>query len=54
MADAAELVPRAWQDGAEIDLDTECRRLTLRVLGRAVLGLDLDERGSLAVPAVRR
>jgi len=53
MADAAELVPRAWRNGAEIDLDTECRRLTLRVLGRAVLGLDLDERAdALAAPLV--
>jgi deazaflavin-dependent oxidoreductase (nitroreductase family) len=40
----AERVPRGWRDGAEVDLDTECRTLTLRVLGRSVLGLDLDER----------
>ena len=53
MAEAAERVPRGWRDGAEIDLDTECRTLTLRVLGRAVLGLDLDERAdALAAPLV--
>jgi cytochrome P450 len=53
MAEAAERVPRGWRDGAEVDLDTECRTLTLRVLGRAVLGLDLDERAdALAAPLV--
>jgi cytochrome P450 len=51
MAEAAERVPRGWRDGAEIDLDSECRTLTLRVLGRSVLGLDLDERAdALATP----
>ena len=46
-------VPRGWRDGAEVDLDTECRTLTLRVLGRSVLGLDLDERAdALAAPLV--
>lgn len=53
MAEAGERIPRGWQDGAEVDLDTECRTLTLRVLGRAVLGLDLDERAdALAAPLV--
>ena len=42
-----------WRDGAQVDLDTECRTLTLRVLGRSVLGLDLDERAdALAAPLV--
>ena len=51
MAEAAESVPRGWRDGAEVDLDTECRTLTLRALGRSVLGLDLDERAdALAAP----
>jgi cytochrome P450 len=44
MADAAEMVCSQWRDGAEIDLDAGCRTLTLRALGRSVLGLDLDER----------
>jgi cytochrome P450 len=53
MAEAAERVPRGWRDGAEVDLDTECRTLTLRVLGRSVLGLDLDERAdALAAPLI--
>lgn len=51
MAEAAELIAGSWPDGARIDLDAECRRLTLRALGRSVLGLDLDARAdSLADP----
>jgi len=44
MSAAAEGVVNGWRDGAFVDLDTECRKLTLRALGRSVLGLDLDER----------
>jgi len=51
MSQAAETVCASWVDGAEIDLDAECRRLTLRALGRSVLGLNLDERSdALAEP----
>ena len=51
MSQAAETVCASWVDGAEIDLDAECRRLTLRALGRSVLGLNLDERAdALAEP----
>lgn len=42
MADAAQTVADSWTDGTEVDLDTECRKLTLRALGRSVLGVDLD------------
>jgi cytochrome P450 len=42
MAEAAEAVASAWRDGATVNLDTECRTLTLRALGRSVLGLDLS------------
>ncbi|HUO36806.1 MAG TPA: cytochrome P450, partial [Mycobacterium sp.] len=41
MAEGAEKVSHAWLDSAELDLDYECRRLTLQVLAQAVLGLDL-------------
>ena len=34
MSQAAEMVANRWCDGAEVDLDAECRRLTLRALGR--------------------
>ncbi len=43
MAQAAAAVNRRWVDGAMVDLDSECRRLTLRALGRSVLGLSLDD-----------
>ncbi|MGQ9347067.1 cytochrome P450 [Mycolicibacterium gilvum] len=42
MAEAAQTIADSWADQTEVDLDTECRRLTLRALGRSVLGLDLD------------
>ena len=44
MAAAAQGVADRWRPGALVDLDTECRKLTLRALGRSVLGMDLDER----------
>lgn len=43
MAQAAETVALGWGSGVDVDLDVECRRLTMRALGRSVLGLDLDE-----------
>lgn len=43
MAQAAQTVANNWPDGTEVDLDTECRKLTLRAVGRAVLGLNLDD-----------
>ncbi|MDT5329440.1 MAG: hypothetical protein QOF31_737 [Mycobacterium sp.] len=42
MAQAAQTVAESWVDGTCVDLDAECRRLTLRALGRSVLGLNLD------------
>jgi cytochrome P450 len=51
MAQTAGLVAGGWGDGCEIDLDTQSRQLTMRVLGRSVLGVDLDERAeTLAEP----
>lgn len=51
MFQAAETVAARWPDGGEVDLDTQCRTLTMRALGRSVLGLDLDERAeTLAEP----
>lgn len=43
MAQAAQTVVAGWADGQVVDLDASCRRLTLRALGRSVLGIDLDE-----------
>jgi cytochrome P450 len=53
IAAAAEEVPDRWADNAEIDLDIECRTMTLRALGRSVLGVDLDERAATIGPALR-
>ena len=52
MAEGADKLSHAWGDGAELDLDYECRRLTLQVLAQSVLGLDLDARADalLEVP----
>ena len=51
MSEVAAMIVRGWGEGAEVDLDAEARRLTMRVLGRSVLGLDLDERAdALADP----
>ena len=53
MAEAAEMVCATWRDGAEINLDAACRTLTLRALGRSVLGLDLDERAEVVAEPLR-
>ena len=53
MAAAAHTVVDGWCDGATVDLDSECRALTLRALGRSVLGLDLDARADTVGPALR-
>jgi cytochrome P450 len=53
MAAAAQTVVDGWCDGVTVDLDTECRALTLRALGRSVLGLDLDARADTVGPALR-
>ncbi len=52
MAEAAEQVCRSWGDD-DVDLDWHCRSLTLRALGRSVLGLDLDQRADAVGPALR-
>jgi cytochrome P450 len=43
MSAAAESVASTWRDGDTIDLDVECRTLTLRALGHSVLGRDLTD-----------
>ena len=53
MSQAADMVATSWADGSEVDLDAECRRLTLRALGRSVLGLDLDERADAVAEPLR-
>jgi cytochrome P450 len=53
MAEAAETVCRDWGENALVDLDEQCRTLTLRALGRSVLGLDLDERSDAVAEPLR-
>lgn len=53
MAEAAEIVCAKWCEGTEVDLDAQCRTLTLRALGRSVLGLDLDERSDAIAEPLR-
>lgn len=43
MSQAAEAIAGSWAQDGDIDLDVQCRRLTLRALGRSVLGIDLDQ-----------
>jgi cytochrome P450 len=47
MALAAQTFVDRWRDGGEVDLDAECRRMTMRSLGRSVLGIDLNERADM-------
>jgi cytochrome P450 len=44
MAQTAETVCEQWPDGGEVDLDAESHKLSLRALGRSVLGIELDQR----------
>ena len=45
--------PQGWGPSSDIDLDVQCRRLTLRALGRSVLGLDLDEQADRIAEPLR-
>jgi cytochrome P450 len=53
MAEAAEAASGKWCTAGEVDLDAECRRLTLRALGRSVLGLALDDRADAIAEPMR-
>jgi cytochrome P450 len=53
MAEVAEELSCRWAGGTEVDLDAECRALTLRALGRSVLGTDLDGRGQVVGSTLR-
>lgn len=53
MSAAAAMVAREWRHGADVDLDEACRRLTMRALGRSVLGTDLDDRADAIAEPLR-
>ncbi|GAA0219524.1 cytochrome P450 [Cryptosporangium japonicum] len=42
MLDAARATDARWRDGAHVDLSREMSRLTLDIIGRTVLGAELD------------
>jgi cytochrome P450 len=52
MAAVAEQLAERWALGTEVDLDPECRALTLRALGQSILGVDLGERTQLVGNAI--
>jgi cytochrome P450 len=47
MSLAAQAFVERWRDGGDVDLNVECRRLTMQSLGRSVLGIDLNERADV-------
>lgn len=52
MAETAGELTAEWIDRGTVDLDAQTRRLTLRVIGRSVFGLDLGERAEQLGPPV--
>ncbi len=54
IAGVADALSAEWIDAGTVDLDRECRRLTLRVLGRSLFGLDLGDRAEELGPPIRR
>jgi cytochrome P450 len=53
MADVAEQLADRWAMGAAVDLDAECRALTLRALGLSILATDLADRTEVVGAALR-
>ncbi|MGK2866741.1 MAG: cytochrome P450 [Mycobacterium sp.] len=65
MAEAAEMITASWLDETAaqldrdvhgvgvVDLDAQARVLSMRALGRSVLGLDLDERSDAVAEPLR-
>jgi cytochrome P450 len=53
MAEVAEQLADRWALGAAVDLDAECRGLTLRALGHSILATDLADRTEMVGAALR-
>jgi cytochrome P450 len=53
MAEVAELLADRWALGAAVDLDADCRALTMRALGHSILGIDLGHRPEVLGTALR-
>jgi cytochrome P450 len=45
MTQTAQVIAEHWREVGDVDLDTECRRLAMRSLGRSILGVDVNEFG---------
>jgi len=54
MAESASVLADEWIGRGAVDLDEQTRRLSLRVIGRSVFGLDLGERADELGPPVKR
>ncbi|MCT7370295.1 cytochrome P450 [Mycolicibacterium llatzerense] len=54
MYDIAADAATSWRDGSEIDLDQESRRITMRVLGRTIMGFEPGSYTDELVDPLRR
>jgi cytochrome P450 len=54
MAAAADERASSWGEGARVDLDRDMRGLTLRVLGRSLFGVNLDQHASDLGPSIQQ
>ena len=54
MALAAQEVVAKWPLKRQVDLNEECRTLTLRVIGRSVFGIELGDRAQQLGPHIER
>ncbi|MFF2113611.1 cytochrome P450 family protein [Rhodococcus koreensis] len=54
MAGVAQTLVATWAGSGQVDLDRETRRLTLRVPGQSLFGIDLDAQAEALGPALDR
>jgi len=54
MADAADSIAESWIAERIVDLDQGCRKLTLRVVGRSIFGVDFGERSLELGPPIKQ
>ncbi|MGU3584021.1 cytochrome P450 [Rhodococcus sp. C26F] len=54
MAETADAMATEWLERGTVDLDRETRRLTLRVLGRSLFGIDLSGQADTLGPHLTR
>jgi len=54
MHEIASESARSWLDGSEVDLDTQSRRITMRVLGRSIMAFEPEHNTDNLVDPMRR